>query len=76
MSDFITHDELVRIEAERLCDENDGLRQLVADCHSLLQRVCDGQDEHGEGCPLWLDHGDECELRGVERRMRELGVEL
>ena len=56
--------------------DNAQLRELLADCHALLQRVCDGQDEHGEGCPLWTDRGVECELPVVERRMLELGVEL
>ena len=50
------------------------LRELLAYCHALLQCVCDAQDEHGEGCPMWLDRGGECDLREVERRMRELGV--
>ena len=76
MSDFITHDELVRIEAERLCDENVKLWQLVADCHALLQRVCDCQDDLGNDCPLWPDHGGECDLRKVEQRMRDLGMKV
>ena len=71
-----TYAERTDVEASRLRAENRELCQLVADCHSLLQRVCDGQDEHGEGCPLWTDRGVECELPVVERRMRELGVEL
>ena len=54
--------------------DNTELRQLVADCHALLQRCCDGQDEHGCDCPMWLDRTDECELRKVEQRMRELGM--
>lgn len=54
--------------------ENAKLRGLLADCHALLQCVCDAQDEHGCDCPMWPDHGDECELRKVEQRMRELGI--
>ena len=82
MSNFITNAEL-RIEAERLCDENDRLktenaelRELVADCHMLLQRVCSSQDERGKSCMLWPDHGDECDLRKVERRMYDLEIEV
>lgn len=59
---------------DALRSSNAQLRELLADCHALLQRCCDSQDEHGEGCPMWPDHGDDCDLRKVERRMVELGI--
>ena len=82
MSEFITNAEL-RIEAERLCDENERLEaenakllELVEDMHAALQAFCDAQDVHGDNCPLWVERTDDCELRGIERRMSELGVEV
>ena len=69
MSDFITNGEL-RIEAERLCDENAKLRELVRDMRKAFI--------HGP-CYRWCEHmpelcnGDKCQY---VNRMRELGVEL
>lgn len=68
MSDFITNGEL-RIEAERLCDENAKLRELVRDMRKAFI--------HGP-CYRWCEHmpelcnGDKCQY---VNRMRELGVE-
>lgn len=59
---------------DALRSDNEKLRDLLADCHALLQRICDGQDVYGRDCPMWPDHGDDCDLRKVERRMREMGV--
>ena len=55
---------------------NAKLRELVEDMHSALQAFCDAQDVHGDNCPLWVERTDDCELRGIERRMRELRVEV
>ena len=79
MSDFITNGEL-RIEAERLCDENERLtadnarlRELVRDMWPHVRhrsRMC------GE-CKLPCDTSDECLLyEPMRQRMRELGVEV
>lgn len=76
MSDFITNAEL-RIEAERLCDENERLqnenaklRELVADFVRQM-RLAGCFDCFGGSCEKWGEcHGD-CVL---ERRARELGV--
>ena len=61
MSDFITNAEL-RIEAERLCDENTKLRELVEDMAAEMRGL--GVDFTRVG---WCDYAD---------RMRELGVEV
>lgn len=77
MSDFITNGEL-RIEAERLCDENERLtadnarlRELVRDFDKCLDTA------------LWLasDAGypvmpDQKLFDSLRPRMRELGVEV
>lgn len=55
--------------------DNAKLRELVEDMHAALQAFCDAQDVHGDNCPLWVERTDDCELRGIERRMRELGVD-
>ena len=60
MSDFITNAEL-RIEAERLCDENTKLRELVEDMAAEMRGL--GVDFARVG---WCDYAD---------RMRELGVD-
>lgn len=56
--------------------DNAKLRELVEDMHAALQAFCDAQDVHGDNCPLWVERTDDCELRGIERRMRELRVEV
>ena len=56
--------------------ENAKLRELVEDMHAALQAFCDAQDVHGDNCPLWVERTDDCELRGIERSMREFGVEV
>ena len=56
--------------------DNAKLRELVEDMHAALQAFCDAQDVHGDNCPLWVERTDDCELRGIERRMRELGLEV
>ena len=70
MSDFITNGEL-RIEAERLCDENAKLRELVRDIteafiHGNCYRWCEA-----ELCNYITD--GRCQFLD---RMRELGVKL
>ena len=60
---------------DELCRENERLRGLVEDMHAALQAFCDAQDVHGDNCPLWVERTDDCELRGIEQRMRELGIE-
>ena len=76
MSGFITNAEL-RIEAERLCDENDQLKADNAKLRELVRElwfyaeqelVCDETCPYGAVCD-WRD----CVFR---RRMRELGVEV
>ena len=62
MSDFITNGEL-RIEAERLCDENDQLRELVRKAHAC---------KTDEGCceDCYQDEG----CCPIERDMHKLGI--
>jgi len=55
--------------------ENAKLLELVEDMHAALQAFCDAQDVHGDNCPLWVERTDDCGLRGIERRMHELGVD-
>jgi len=62
MSDFITNAEL-RIEAERLCDENERLRELVRDMWCELDAAT--QYDAGGGRGVVYEFAD---------RMRELGV--
>lgn len=62
MSDFITNAEL-RIEAERLCDENERLRELVRDMWCELDAAT--QYDAGGGRGVVYEFAD---------RMRELGM--
>ena len=55
--------------------ENRELRELIGDMHALLQRCCDTCDD-GDACPIWPGHLTECDLRKIEDRMRELGIEV
>lgn len=61
---------------DALKSDNKRLRELVADCHSLLQHCCETEDKRGCDCPMWLDHSDECNLRKIEQRMHDLGIEV
>jgi len=70
------HDQAVDRVTEAQRAENAKLRELVEDMHAALQAFCDAQDVHGDNCPLWVERTDDCELRGIERRMSELGVEV
>jgi len=65
----------LRDDLQRANADNAKLRELVEDMHAALQAFCDAQDVHGDNCPLWVERTDDCELRGIERRMRELGVD-
>ena len=68
MSEFITNAEL-RIEAERLCDENDELRKLVRD----FERACGGlcvDCDHAN--PYYPEEADEICLLTV--RAKSMGV--
>lgn len=69
MSDFITNAEL-RIEAERLCDENESLRELVRDYINAPCTTCDCWDDNFR---CWNYDGADC---GLVTRARELGVEV
>lgn len=78
MSDFITVAEL-RIEAERLCDENERLeaenaelRELMRHLHTCMEHYEMDGTISCDRCPLDNDTGN-CDF---ERRMRELGVEV
>lgn len=76
MSNFITNSEL-RIEAERLCDENEKLRELVSDMMRFFEdgnycAIC----EKAADCEHAQDIYDiDCLMRSVFRhRMQNLGV--
>lgn len=77
MSDFMTNGEL-RIEAERLCDENAKLRELVRDAwgNGHSDRSCEACDIMDE-CHAQMGRYSRClfEVR-IEQRMRELGIEV
>ena len=64
MSEFITNAEL-RIEAERLVDENEKLRELLLDCWDFSYLM------HGSMASRYLELG----LIGKEEA-RELGIEV
>lgn len=75
MSDFITNAEL-RIEAERICDENERLVDENAKLRELLRiagTYCvNGLCGKDDGCPLYLGK-PYCALPD---RMRDLGIEV
>lgn len=53
--------------------ENRELRELIGDMHSLLQRICESRDDC---CEFWQDRTKQCDLRDIEDKMRELGIEV
>lgn len=64
MSDFITNGEL-RIEAERLCDENERLKAENDRMHGVLQRLYGfAYDENPDGAEL--NFADELREFGIE----------
>ena len=77
MSQFITNAEL-RIEAERLCDDNEHLREENA----KLRELCEGMLVCYEPCNEHLDARTECPLYDENeplrcrkaRLLRELGI--
>ena len=92
VNELNTSDEISEKHEQRIYDrcivrvgqlegENFELRELIADMHALLQRVCDemnmcecsGQPRR---CSMWSDPNDDCDLRKIESRMRELGIEV
>ena len=72
MSDFITNGEL-RMEAERLCDENE---RLAADNARLRELAQDIYGEyrylHVRFHRIYVQHEER--MRAIEQRMRDLGV--
>lgn len=70
MSEFITNAEL-RIEAERLCDENERLKAKNAKLRKLVQRALNCKTNEGCCEDCWSEYG-ECP---IEMEMRELGIE-
>lgn len=79
MSEFVTNAEL-RIEAERLCDENDQLKadnaKLRELCAGLLTGYECGRGKLCEGC-TWDGLGDPKTFPCLPRvKARELGIEV
>lgn len=71
MSDFITNGEL-RIEAERLCDENAKLRELA--CHMLTCiRYMESPAFDENGCSFCKYNGKR--VCNFEERMKALDIE-
>lgn len=68
LNDFLRHE----------CDE---LCELIGDMHALLQRVCDATGiedclEYTNKCTMIPNPHDGCDFRKIEKRMRELGIEV
>ena len=70
MAEFMTVAEL-RIEAERLCGENDELREVCKKMHRQIKCNCDVCDEYY--CSSW-DEDNECCV--FDSYMREMGIEV
>ena len=87
MRDFITNAKL-RIEAERLCDENERLRtenaklrKLVKDMFTCISHANEQDwfyfERNKLGCGLSCTvNGESCGLSVLTDRMRELGIEV
>lgn len=54
------------------------MTKLVKDMYSMLQKYCDSCDCKGEtgSCLMWAEKTSDCDLRRIERRMDNLGIEL
>ena len=81
MSDFITNAEL-RIEAKRLCDENDQLkaendklRELCASLFRLANNECLSDTRHCDDCPMSRSESP-CNLSLDFIAMRRLGIDV
>ena len=67
MSGFITNGEL-RIEAERLCDENERLQTENAKLREYVQMYYEALRHHPDGSPDWISDD--------VQDLRELGIEV
>jgi regulator of replication initiation timing len=75
MSDFITNGEL-RIEAERLCDENEKLKAENAKLRELVGDMSICMDNSKPHCKQCKFQELDCQWFKFVDRMRELGVEV
>lgn len=63
-------------DCEKLKEQVLDMRALCAEATKLLKVFCHSEGGNYCYCPAWDDERKRCELRDVENRAREIGIEV